>query len=320
MAEKRYYWLKLPVDFFESKRIKKLRKLAGGDTYTIIYLKMQLIAMQNDGILEYTGLENSFAEELALDIDEEPDNVMVTVNFLLKTGLLETSDNREFFVPFAVRNTGSESSSARRVRAFRERQNELKALHGNGYVTDVKRERNTEIEIESEIEEECSSTGKKTQPISSTSTDKSLSSSLSGESSDAPRKKHSAESDKVFSPDSLAYKCAVYLAKDIKRCLPTTPEAKEKDLQRWADAFDKTNRLDGHPWEEIRYVLVHCRKDPFWQKNILSGKKFREKYVRLLAEATAPRPETKKSPGRRQSWSEVAREMANDLEGGEGSG
>ena len=42
MSENRYYWLKLKDDFFTSKRIKKLRNLAGGDTLTIIYLKMQL--------------------------------------------------------------------------------------------------------------------------------------------------------------------------------------------------------------------------------------------------------------------------------------
>ena len=37
---KRYYWLKLKNDFFRGKHIKMLRKIAGGDTYTIIYLKM----------------------------------------------------------------------------------------------------------------------------------------------------------------------------------------------------------------------------------------------------------------------------------------
>ena len=45
MGQKRYFWLKLFEDFFSSKRIKKLRSLAGGDTYTIIYLKMQLKAL-----------------------------------------------------------------------------------------------------------------------------------------------------------------------------------------------------------------------------------------------------------------------------------
>ena len=48
---KRYYWLKLHDDFFNSKRIKKMRRMAGGDTYTIIYLKLQLMAMKKDGVL-----------------------------------------------------------------------------------------------------------------------------------------------------------------------------------------------------------------------------------------------------------------------------
>lgn len=145
---KRYYWLKLQDDFFKSKRIKKLRKIAGGDTYTIIYLKMQLLAMKNDGVLEYTGLEQTFSEELALDLDEEPENVSVTVNFLLSCGLLETSDNREYFVPYAVLNTGSEGASAKRVREHRER----KALQSNTGVTDVKQIGNGEKEPEKKPE------------------------------------------------------------------------------------------------------------------------------------------------------------------------
>lgn len=51
---KRYYWLKLPDGFFRQKAIKKLRKIAGGDTYTIIYLKMLLVAMKQDRLLGYT--------------------------------------------------------------------------------------------------------------------------------------------------------------------------------------------------------------------------------------------------------------------------
>lgn len=145
---KRYYWLKLQDDFFKSKRIKKLRKIAGGDTYTIIYLKMQLLAMKNNGVLEFTGLENTFAEELALDLDEEPDNVNVTINFLLSTGLMETSDNVRYFVPYAVENTGSEGASAARVRRHRCE----KALQCNTDVTPMKQNCNGEIEIEKEIE------------------------------------------------------------------------------------------------------------------------------------------------------------------------
>lgn len=57
---KRYYWLKLPDGFFRQKAIKKLRKIAGGDTYTIIYLKMLLVAMKQDGRLYFEGVEATF--------------------------------------------------------------------------------------------------------------------------------------------------------------------------------------------------------------------------------------------------------------------
>ena len=36
--DKRYYWLKLFDDFFDSLRMKTLRRLPRGDTYLIIYL------------------------------------------------------------------------------------------------------------------------------------------------------------------------------------------------------------------------------------------------------------------------------------------
>ena len=125
--EKRYFWLKLNQDFFDSKRIKKLRRMAGGDTYTIIYLKMQLLALNNDGIITWTGLEENIADELALDLDEAADDIKVTLTYMLHCGLCETSDNVNFFLPYVVQNTGSEGSSAKRKREKRARE---KALAG----------------------------------------------------------------------------------------------------------------------------------------------------------------------------------------------
>lgn len=129
---KRYFWLKLQDGFFTSKRIKKLRRMAGGDTYTIIYLKMQLLAMKNNGVLTYTGLEDDFADELALDLDEEPDNVKITLAYLLSCGLAESSDNVNFFFPWAVANTGSETAAAERMRKMRAR-NGVTPMLQDGY-------------------------------------------------------------------------------------------------------------------------------------------------------------------------------------------
>ena len=150
MPERRFYWLKLKEDFFDSKRIKKLRRLAGGDTLTIIYLKMQLKSIKTDGVLTYTGLENSFAEELALDLDENPEDVGLLLNYLVSTGLIETSDKINFLLPYAAECIGSEGASAERVRNFRERQ----TLQCNADVTEVKRIGNVEIEKEIEIEKD----------------------------------------------------------------------------------------------------------------------------------------------------------------------
>lgn len=147
---KRYYWLKLPEGFFRQKPIKKLRKIAGGDTYTIIYLKMLLIAMKNDGKLYFEGVEDDFYEELALDLDEDSENVKVTVLFLIRQGLMELVDETEYRLTECGKMVGSESASAERVRRHREN----KALQCNTNVTDMKRIGNVEKEIEIEIEKD----------------------------------------------------------------------------------------------------------------------------------------------------------------------
>lgn len=145
MSEKRYFWLKLYDDFFTSKRIKKLRSIAGGDTYTIIYLKMQLKALKSEGYLYFDGVMSDFAEELALDLDENPDDVRVTIQFLLSVGLLETNNEEAYKLTYMDKVIGSENASAQRVREHRAKQ---KALHCNADVTEVKRVGNAEIDIE----------------------------------------------------------------------------------------------------------------------------------------------------------------------------
>ena len=152
MGNKKYYWLKLKDDFFRDKRIKKLRKIAGGDTYTIIYLKMQLLSLKDEGILYFEGVEDDFYEEIALEIDEDPENVKITILFLINNGLLEEVEKDKYVLLETMKSIGSESSSAARVRKFREKSKSLQCntsvTDGNALVTNG----NTEIEIEKDIE------------------------------------------------------------------------------------------------------------------------------------------------------------------------
>ena len=148
---KRYFWLKLHKDFFQRKEIKRLRKIAGGDTYTIIYLKMLLRSIMSDGKLYFDGLEDDFASELALDLDEKEENVQITIQYLLKSGLLEMCSDEEYYLPDTKNSTGCETAVASRVRKHRERK---KALQCNTDVTQVKQLCNGEIEKEIKIDKE----------------------------------------------------------------------------------------------------------------------------------------------------------------------
>lgn len=152
MAEpKRYFWLKLHKDFFQRKEIKRLRKIAGGDTYTIIYLKMLLRSIMSEGKLYFDGLEDDFAAEVALDLDESEENVQITITYLLNSGLLEMRSDDEYYLPDTKNSTGCETAVAARVRRHREKQ---KALQCNTDVTQVKHLCNGEIEKELDKEKD----------------------------------------------------------------------------------------------------------------------------------------------------------------------
>ena len=151
---KRYYWLKLPDDFFRQKPIKKLRRIAGGDTYTIIYLKMLLVSLKNEGKLFFDGVEENFTEEIALELDEEEENVKVTVQFLMAQGLLQLIDESEYELTECSRMVGSESASAERMRRLRDKKTSqcdigvTQQLH----LSDVEKEKEIEIDKDKEIE------------------------------------------------------------------------------------------------------------------------------------------------------------------------
>lgn len=145
---KRFYWLQLKEDFFRQKEIKMLRKIAGGDTYSIIYLKMMLMSLKDEGKILYEGVGSNIAEEIALEIDEDIENVQITINYLMSKNLMVVSDFEGMMkdVPSLI---GSETDSARRVRKHREiKEISIPTLQCNDDVTNG----NTEIDIELEKE------------------------------------------------------------------------------------------------------------------------------------------------------------------------
>ena len=144
-VNRRYYWLQLKEDFFKSKEMKLMRKLPGGEELTIIYLKIMLASLPDEGKIYFEGLAEDLAEELALLIDEDTEAVRMALMFLTKKNLLTTNDNYQFTLEQVPEMIGSETASTRRSRKYREGQ---KALQCNTDAT----KRNGDIDIEKDID------------------------------------------------------------------------------------------------------------------------------------------------------------------------
>ena len=154
-GNKQFWWIKLQEDFFESKEMKKLRKLAGGAVFTIIYLKMQLMTLKTSGRIYFDGIEETFAEEIALTINESSDDVAAALLILERLGLAKRMNDEEILLPEVEKNTGSETKYAGKKRKYRakiaaQKRAEIEAKEDN--VLDLSSQCPTEIEIEKEIE------------------------------------------------------------------------------------------------------------------------------------------------------------------------
>lgn len=159
--------MKLPADFFEDKAIKRLRQIAGGDTYTIIYLKMLLKSLEDAGKMYYEGIEDTIAEEIALDINESVDDVQVAINYLVKKGLMIVTENEAELLRMNEM-IGSETDKAklmRKLRKTRRESNDVTQIDNNvtkelPSVTkcytdiDIEKEKDKEIEKDTDISSE----------------------------------------------------------------------------------------------------------------------------------------------------------------------
>ena len=134
---KRFYWLKIGATFFDDLKIQKLRKIAGGDTFTCIYLKLMILSLKNDGSILFESIFEDFEDELAIKLNETVENIKATLVFCKSMKMIEIYEDKSLFFKQIKDITGSESSSAERVRKYRasKKKNKPKVLHCNENVT-----------------------------------------------------------------------------------------------------------------------------------------------------------------------------------------
>ena len=123
MMSQKYAWIKLPIDFFSQLEIKLMGSLPDGYHFIVIYLKLLLETINQNGIVYYSGLTESLAVEQALLLDETPEAVGKTLDFLFKNGLFEELKNEEYAYSLVQAKDliGQNSTSTERVRKYRKK-------------------------------------------------------------------------------------------------------------------------------------------------------------------------------------------------------
>lgn len=154
--EKRYYWIKLKTNFFSLDEIDFLLSQENGCKYVVLYQMLCLNTANNNG-----NLSTRVGEMIVpYDIDKivrdtkyfDIDTVIVALELFKKLGLIYEEENKVFKISKFDEMVGSETSSAKRVREYRERK---KLLQCNTNVTQEYRDKSIEnrvIDIEEDID------------------------------------------------------------------------------------------------------------------------------------------------------------------------
>ena len=68
-------------NLFRFIRVRELLFIAYDYTYTIIYRKMVKLSLKIEGKLYFEGVDDNFASEITLALDEDADNVKLTLAY-----------------------------------------------------------------------------------------------------------------------------------------------------------------------------------------------------------------------------------------------
>ncbi len=87
---------------------------------------------------------------------------------------------------------------------------------------------------------------------------------------------------KLFVETGIQYRLAELL---FKKILSRNPAHKTPNLQSWAKQVDLMLRVDKREAADIERLILWSQQDHFWQNNILSTSKLREKFDQLSLKA-----------------------------------
>ncbi|MDE3907091.1 phage replisome organizer N-terminal domain-containing protein [Enterococcus lactis] len=253
---KRYYYLKLKENFFDSDEMVLLESMPDGYIYSNILLKLYLRSLKHEGKLMFNDRIPFNSTMLATITRHSVGVVEKAVQIFRDLQLIDVLDNGAIYMSDIQSFIGKSSTEADRKREYRKKIEEAKRnLITGGQVSDKCPDKTTpELEIEKDID------------------------------IDKEEKKGKYSDEHL----RLAKKLQSNLTEDFPK------EMNKVDIEKWADTIRLMEERDKASIEAIEYVINWLPTNEFWFGNIRSAKKLREKFEKLKFEIKADKNNHKK--------------------------
>ena len=243
---KKYYYLKLKENFFDSDEIIVLESMQDGYLYSNILLKLYLRALKYEGRLMFNERIPYNPQILAKVTRHNVGVVEKALKIFIELGLVEILDNGAIYISDIQNFIGHSSTEADRKRKYR-LQIEHEKGQMSGQISDKCTDKNPpEIELKKEIK----INNKYVQ-------EKNL---------ERPAKK--SEKNQKYLPLSEKLK------QSIQKISPNAI-IRDTQLSSWANDFRLMVEQDSRTYEFIDTLLEKVFKDEFWSKHIRSASKLR---------------------------------------------
>lgn len=150
MAEcKKYYYMRLKEDFFNSPELKAMESMRGGYKYSNILLKLYLLSLRDEGRLTFKNNIPYDVNMLAKLTGFSKNEIENALEIFRKFELVEVLDTGTIYMLDIQTYIGESTTEADRKRAYRARIESEKAGHLSGNLDDI-----SPIEIEKEKNKE----------------------------------------------------------------------------------------------------------------------------------------------------------------------
>ena len=119
----RYYWLKLPRDFFKRHDVRILESMPDGKAYVLLYIKMLAESVDHDGALRFSDTIPYTADMIAALTETDKETTAAALDAMKSLNLITIDDNGTIILPYAGKqlDSAADNYNAQKQARYRER-------------------------------------------------------------------------------------------------------------------------------------------------------------------------------------------------------